>query len=105
MPNDKLDRAKQFMPFDALKGFREALKEKEKLVEDKILLDEDSSKIINEILTTLKVGDTVKITYYSDYKYIDKIINIKKLSYQSGKIILNNNIIYYDDIKNIEKIN
>ena len=29
------DRAKQFMPFDALKGFREALAEKEKLVEEK----------------------------------------------------------------------
>ena len=28
---DRADRAKQFMPFDALKGFREALAEKEKL--------------------------------------------------------------------------
>lgn len=27
---DKTDRAKQFLPFDALKGFREALAEKEK---------------------------------------------------------------------------
>ena len=26
------DRARQFLPFDALKGFREALKEKERLV-------------------------------------------------------------------------
>lgn len=32
---DRADRAKQFMPFDALKGFREALAEKEKLVEEK----------------------------------------------------------------------
>ena len=29
---DRADRAKQFMPFDALKGFREALAEKERLV-------------------------------------------------------------------------
>ena len=28
---DRADRAKQFMPFDALKGFREALAEKERL--------------------------------------------------------------------------
>lgn len=27
---DPADRAKQFMPFDALKGFREALEEKER---------------------------------------------------------------------------
>lgn len=31
---DRADRAKQFMPFDALKGFREALAEKEKLFEE-----------------------------------------------------------------------
>ena len=31
---DRVDRAKQFMPFDALKGFREALAEKERLVEE-----------------------------------------------------------------------
>lgn len=30
---DPADRAKQFMPFDALKGFREALKEKEREAE------------------------------------------------------------------------
>ncbi len=30
---DRAERAKQFMPFDALKGFREALREKEKEVE------------------------------------------------------------------------
>ena len=31
---DRADRAKQFMPFDALKGFREALAEKERLIEE-----------------------------------------------------------------------
>lgn len=30
---DRLNRAKQFMPFDALKGFREALEEKEREAE------------------------------------------------------------------------
>lgn len=30
---DRLNRAKQFMPFDALKGFREALREKEREIE------------------------------------------------------------------------
>lgn len=29
---DPADRAKQFLPFDALKGFREALEEKERTI-------------------------------------------------------------------------
>lgn len=36
---DRADRAKQFMPFDALKGFREALAEKEKLMEEQKLTE------------------------------------------------------------------
>lgn len=37
------DRAKQFMPFSALKGLEEALAEKEKIVVSKIEPSEDSA--------------------------------------------------------------
>ena len=41
------ERAKIFMPFDALKGFKEALKEKEKIVVERIeLSDEEKDKLI-----------------------------------------------------------
>lgn len=104
MQNDRLDRAKQFMPFDALKGFREAIREKEKIIENKNIIDEDNSNNINNILNKLKVGLRVEITYYYEYHYITKTIDIKKLSFQSGKIILNNNIINFDDLKDIKII-
>lgn len=104
MPNDRLDRAKQFMPFDALKGFREAIREKEKEIEEKSVLEEDKSNDINNTLENLKVGSRIEITYYEEYHYITKIIDIKKLSFQSRKIILNNQIIYFDDIKDIRII-
>ena len=35
MADKRADRASQFIPFDALKGFREALRQKEKEVEKK----------------------------------------------------------------------
>ena len=38
---NNLDRAKQFLPFDALKGFRKALEEKEKIYENKKDLSDD----------------------------------------------------------------
>lgn len=104
MPNDRLDRAKQFMPFDALKGFREAIREKEIEIEEKSVLEEDRSNDINNTLENLKVGKRIEITYYEEYHYITKIIDIKKLSLQSRKIILNNQIIYFDDIKDIRII-
>ena len=82
MQNDRLDRAKQFMPFDALKGFREAIKEKEKQVENRTSMDEDNINKINKVLSKLKVGLRIKVTYYEEYRYISKVMNIKKLSFQ-----------------------
>ena len=35
------DRARQFLPFDALKGFKEAIKKREKIKVDKIEISED----------------------------------------------------------------
>ena len=47
--NTKLERAKIFLPFDALKGFQEALREKEKiLVDKKILSIGEKEKTINK---------------------------------------------------------
>ena len=48
-----IERAKQFMPFDALKGFKEAIKEKENIIVDKIALCEDAIIEINNILINL----------------------------------------------------
>lgn len=102
--DDRLDRAKQFMPFDALKGFKEALRAKEISVEEHKDLSIEKSTDINNILSKLKVGDLINITYYENYKYVSKKINIKKISFQSGKIIINNNIIYFDDLYDIKII-
>ena len=52
----QIDRAKQFMPFAALKGFNEALLEKEKIKVDKIYLCEDAIILIDNILKSLKIG-------------------------------------------------
>ena len=35
------DRARQFLPFDALKGFKEAIKERQKIKVEKIELSEE----------------------------------------------------------------
>ena len=60
--NMKADRAKQFIPFDALKGLKEALKEKEKIYVEKKELSEE--EIVNITITNKKgkvvVDDVVK---------------------------------------------
>jgi hypothetical protein len=103
--DDRLDRAKQFMPFDALKGFREALLEKEKIMDSKVLLSEEQFNYLNDVILSIDIGSTILVTFYSNNKYIDKIFTIKKLSIDKNKIVLNDYKILLSDIKNIKIIN
>lgn len=102
--DDRLDRAKQFMPFDALKGFREALLEKERIVDSKVLLSEEQFSYLNDVVLSIDIGSIIVVTFYSNNKYIDKIFTIKKLSIDKNKIVLNNYKIFFSDIKDIKII-
>lgn len=65
------ERAKQFMPFDAVKGLREALarKEAELLYTERQELSEEATAALNETLGGLRTGDRVAVTYYEDHRY------------------------------------
>ena len=61
-------RAKQFSMFDALKGLREALAEKERIPEERRELAPDAVEELNRTLTGLKQGQTVTVLYYCTYE-------------------------------------
>ena len=60
-------RAKQFVPFDALKGLKEAIAQKEHTPTPRRELSEDAIAEINTRLTDLKPGQLVTVVYYCDY--------------------------------------
>ena len=60
-------RAKQFAPFDALKGLKEAIARKEHVPEPRRELSEEAIAEINAKLTMLKPGSWVTVVYYCDY--------------------------------------
>ncbi|MGN1012389.1 MAG: YolD-like family protein [Clostridia bacterium] len=93
-----VDRAKQFLPFDALKGFQSALREKEVEYVDKIELSEEKLEEISNKLQSLKIGEKVNITYYCGNKYNEIIGNIKSINKIAKYIELNDTNIYFIDI-------
>ena len=66
MPRSK--RAKQFMPFDALTGLREAIAAKERMIEPRRYPSEDAIAEINEKLLDLHKGQIITVVYYGDYE-------------------------------------
>ena len=100
------DRAKQFAPFDALKGLHDALRLKEYQHEkiSKGEMSEDDAKAISDVLISLEEDDIVSLTYYDDgyhRTYKGKII----LDVYNRKIFLDKIEISLDNLIKIEKLN
>ena len=58
---DRVSRAKQFLPFDALKGFSEALREKEIEYEERKELSEESLVELNDKFNQIEIGRCVRL--------------------------------------------
>ena len=60
------ERAKQFMPFDGVKGLREALAEVERRhdAQPKRELSEEAAQYLDRMLRSISPGQVVRITYY-----------------------------------------
>ena len=102
---NRVDRAKQFLPFDALKGLKEELRKREEklALEEKRIISEEKSLIINETLTLLQNGDECMVEYYFRGEYL-KIVGKVKVMKNIKQIKIADNIINFDDIYEINKI-
>lgn len=65
------DRAKQFLPFDALRGLREELKKREDaaLRTARRQLSEEEAERLSHVLTGIRPRQTVKLVYYDNGHY------------------------------------
>lgn len=85
MDNNKLNRAAQFMPFEALNGLGEELRKREeehtKIAKKE--LDETRKNEIATILAKIEKGDMVTVVFYLNGHYtttmgkVDEIDNLK----------------------------
>ena len=99
---NNIERAKIFMPFDALKGLKEAYELQEKIAENKIELGEDRELELNKKISSLVKGDNVTIKYYYGIEYIETSGIVKKVDDINKNIQLLSTKIDFDDILDIE---
>ena len=101
---NNIERAKQFMPFDALVGLQAALREREEKhsrVEKKELSEEDREEISITIGRITK-GCVVDVTFYLNGHYIQVVDKVIKLQQANKYIQLGQVKVYFDDIYKIE---
>lgn len=99
------DRAKQFMPFAALRGYEEALREKERIVVDKKELSEERKAELDEIIHSISVQDMVVAVFYEKEEYLKVTGMVSKIDFDSKYIKIVNKKINFEDLFSIEKDN
>lgn len=98
---DRAERAKQFMPFDALKGFREALHEKEKIIVPKMELSEDAREILDRKLHQISRNDMVTVIYFHQNEYLKVTGMVSRFDISARILKVVNTKIAFDDIYDI----
>lgn len=101
MPRSK--RAKQFAPFDALSGLREAIAAKERVTEPRRYPSEDAIAEINDVLLGLQKGQLVTVVYYGIYEqtYLQLTGPVTKVDPFWKSIQVGNNSIDFTEIYTI----
>ena len=94
------ERAKIFMPFDALKGLQEALRDREERYsrEEKREISEERVEQISRVLQKLKPGMKVEIRYYCAFHEVKKIGIVSGIDVTYKKLKLDSEWIWFDDI-------
>ena len=99
---DRAERAKQFMPFDALKGLREALREKEKIIVPKIELSDYAKSILDRKLHQVEKNDMLTVVYFEKGQYVKITGMVARMDVSARTLKIVNTKILFDDIYDIQ---
>lgn len=96
------NRAKQFIPFAAVKGFEEALRAKERIIVEKIELSEERKAELNFKLHQIKKNDIIKVIYFDKDEYVKIEGMVSRLDKDARVLQIVNTKILFDNIYDIE---
>jgi len=98
------ERAKQFLPFQSLKGLESELRKREKVKVKKKELSLDQIEELSHQLQHLQKEMLVRIIYYDHEEYIKKEGIVFEINEREQYVLIVKEKIYFKDILEIEEI-
>ena len=95
------NRAKQFMPFAALKGYEEALRARERIVVPKKNLSEEKKEELDRKLQQVHKMDIITVVYFSKGEYLQMEGVVSRVDKDNRSLKLVNTRIAFSDIYDI----
>ena len=95
------ERAKQFLPFAALKGYPAALRRKEKIVVPKVEFSEDYQERLDGKLRQIRVQDVVTAVYFREGEYLKVTGMVSRIDRTARVLKIVNTKIPFDDLYDV----
>ena len=97
---DRSERAKQFAPFDALRGLREALEKKEREHErqEKRMRTEEETEALERVLPLLSRGKRAEVLFYEGGFYLQARGVIEEIDLIRRTIRIGEGVLSFEDI-------
>lgn len=99
---DPADRARQFMPFAALKGYYDMVRARERVAEPRHELTEEEAVALSEQVARLRKGDMARIVYYRDDAYVPVTGVVTQVETTLRELTVVKTKVPFDDIRSIE---
>lgn len=100
---NRKERAKQFVPFDALTGFREALREREKIRAERRELPEEWETELSRRIGQIQKNDCITVEFYEAGEYLIFTGMVSKVDKRSKKLVIVKREIRFGDIVDIQR--
>ena len=94
----KTERARQFRPFAALKGYDALLREQERIEIPRRLPSEEKAARLSKCLNQLCVGSNVEIVHYGTNAYLHTQGRIKSIDFVFRKLAIGKETVKFEDI-------
>ena len=94
----RAERARQFMPFAALRGFEELIRERQRVTSPRRTLSEEESELLSARLSNMKIGDIVKVTYYKEDAYVTMDGIVSEIDLVQRRLRVIKTYIPFDDV-------
>ncbi len=101
---DPEDRARQFMPFAALRGYYDLVRMQERRVEPRHELTEEEARELSTRVVCLRKGDMVRVVYYNvdAYEELTGVLTGVDTTFRTLTVVRRK--IAFDDIRSIEQV-
>ena len=100
----RAERAKQFIPFDAMKGLQEALRDREErnARTEKRIISDEIAEHNSMIIQRIEKGMTVVVSYFSAFHDIKKHGRVTEINRTYKFLRIDEEQIYFDNIYSIK---